>query len=53
MNTNITNFFKRGQWYLHQFLPEQPDLNYRNNDVKKEIQVFIELMLKFTIFVLE
>ncbi len=25
------------QWYYHHFLPEQPDLNYRNPQVKKEM----------------
>lgn len=27
-----------GQYYLHSFLPEQPDLNWRNPDVGREIQ---------------
>ncbi|KFD45164.1 alpha amylase, catalytic domain protein [Trichuris suis] len=29
---------KRGQFYLHTFLKEQPDLNYRNDDVKREME---------------
>ncbi len=28
---------KRGQYYLHNFLKEQPDLNYHNPDVQKAI----------------
>jgi glycosidase len=24
-----------GQWYLHSFLPEQPDLNWRNHEVRE------------------
>jgi alpha-glucosidase len=27
----------RGQFYLHTFLPEQPDLNWRNPDVRKAL----------------
>ncbi len=27
----------RGQFYLHQYLPEQPDLNYRNEAVRREM----------------
>ena len=26
---------RTGQWYLHSFLPEQPDLNWRNPDLKE------------------
>lgn len=29
----------RGQFYFHQFYKEQPDLNYRNPNVKKEMEV--------------
>ncbi len=30
---------KRGQYYLHQFLPDQPDLNLRNEKVQEELKV--------------
>nr|XP_018903803.1 PREDICTED: maltase A2-like isoform X1 [Bemisia tabaci] len=29
---------KRNQFYLHQFLPEQPDLNYRNRAVREAMK---------------
>ena len=29
---------ERGQFYLHQFLPGQPDLNYRNPKILEEIK---------------
>ncbi len=32
---------KTGQYYLHQFLPEQPDLNYRNPEV---LEAMLEVM---------
>ncbi|KAK9870031.1 hypothetical protein WA026_006126 [Henosepilachna vigintioctopunctata] len=36
---------KRQQWYLHQFLDVQPDLNYRNKDVRKALhQILIYYM---------
>ena len=28
---------RTGQYYMHHFLPEQPDLNWRNEDVRKAI----------------
>jgi alpha-glucosidase len=33
-------------WYLHMFLKEQPDLNWRNPDVKKAVFADIEFWLK-------
>jgi len=34
---------KRGQYYLHQFDKKQPDLNYRNKDLVREMKVRIHL----------
>ncbi|GCC33011.1 hypothetical protein chiPu_0011477 [Chiloscyllium punctatum] len=36
----------RGQCYLHQFLKEQPDLNYRNVDVQEEMKNVLRFWLK-------
>ncbi|XP_030627856.1 neutral and basic amino acid transport protein rBAT [Chanos chanos] len=36
----------RGQCYLHQFLKEQPDLNFRNPEVIKEMKGIIHFWLK-------
>ena len=30
---------KRKQFYFHQFLPEQPDFDLRNENLKKELKV--------------
>ncbi len=35
-----------GQYYLHSFLPEQPDLNYRNPDVLRAMQDTIAFWLE-------
>ena len=35
----------KNQYYLHQFYPEQPDLNYRNKNVKEEIKKILEYWL--------
>ena len=35
----------KDQYYLHQFYPEQPDLNYRNKNVKEEIKNILEYWL--------
>ncbi|KAL6032061.1 hypothetical protein STEG23_017133 [Scotinomys teguina] len=35
----------RGQCYFHQFLKEQPDLNFRNPDVQEEIKEIIQFWL--------
>lgn len=34
---------KRGEFYFHQFVAKQPDLNYRNPAVVKEMKVHIPL----------
>ncbi|MBI2326739.1 alpha-glucosidase C-terminal domain-containing protein [Candidatus Curtissbacteria bacterium] len=33
------------QYYLHSFLPEQPDLNWRNNEVKKAMEKVLEFWI--------
>ena len=35
-----------GAWYLHSFLPDQPDLNWRNPEVKEAVFADIEFWLK-------
>lgn len=37
---------ERDQCYLHQFTPEQPDLNYRNDDVYNEMMGILEYWLE-------
>ena len=37
---------KTGQYYLHSFLPEQPDLNWRNKEVVKEMEKVLHFWLK-------
>lgn len=36
----------RQEYYLHQFLPEQPDLNFRNSTVKEEIKEIMRFWLR-------
>jgi len=36
---------QRGQWYYHQFLAQQPDLNYRNPAVREEMEAVIRFWL--------
>jgi len=36
---------ERNEYYLHQFWPEQPDLNLRNPDVQKELQDILTFWL--------
>ncbi|KAM8739393.1 amino acid transporter heavy chain SLC3A1 [Acanthopagrus schlegelii] len=44
-NSSWTYDEVRGQCYLHQFLKEQPDLNFRNPDVRQEIVDLIHFWL--------
>lgn len=37
---------RRGQYYLHNFLTEQPDLNFHNPDVRKAVLDNVEFWLK-------
>jgi len=37
---------KTGQYYLHQFLPEQPDLNWRNPEVREAIYEAMRFWLR-------
>lgn len=37
---------KTGQYYLHSFLKEQPDLNWRNPELKKAMFAVVEFWLK-------
>jgi alpha-glucosidase len=34
-----------GQWYLHTFAPQQPDLNWRNERVREEFDVILRFWL--------
>ena len=34
-----------GQWYLHLFAPEQPDLNWRNPDVHRDLEQTLKFWL--------
>ncbi|XP_019108631.2 neutral and basic amino acid transport protein rBAT [Larimichthys crocea] len=45
-NSSWTYDEVRGQCYLHQFLKEQPDLNFRNEHVRKEMIDIIHFWLK-------
>lgn len=36
---------ERGQYYLHQFLTSQPDLNYRNPNVQREMEEVLKFWL--------
>ncbi|XP_029961759.1 neutral and basic amino acid transport protein rBAT-like isoform X2 [Salarias fasciatus] len=44
-NSSWTYDEVRGQCYLHQFLKEQPDLNFRNPDVMKEMIDIVKFWL--------
>lgn len=37
---------KTNEWYLHDFLKEQPDLNWRNPEVKQEMFTILDFWLK-------
>ncbi|CAM9108832.1 unnamed protein product [Lampetra planeri] len=45
-NSSWTYDDVRGQCYLHQFLKEQPDLNFRNPHVRREMRDIIHFWLK-------
>lgn len=45
-NSSWTYDEVRGQCYLHQFLKEQPDLNFRNPDVRAEMLDIIKFWLE-------
>ncbi|XP_065815616.1 amino acid transporter heavy chain SLC3A1 isoform X2 [Labrus bergylta] len=45
-NSSWTYDEVRGQCYLHQFLKEQPDLNFRNPDVRREMIDIIHFWLE-------
>ncbi|MFC6886204.1 MULTISPECIES: glycoside hydrolase family 13 protein [Actinomadura] len=34
-----------GEWYLHLYAPEQPDLNWRNHDVRREFEDILRFWL--------
>ena len=36
---------ERGQWYLHNFLPQQPDLDWWNEDVRREFDEILRYWL--------
>ena len=38
---------KTGQWYYHHFFPEQPDLNWRNPEVKEAMWDVVRFWLDF------
>lgn len=39
--------FRRGQYYLHQFLKEQPDLNFHNHEIRQSVLDVFKFWLDF------